>query len=111
MKKDYPEPGFYHHYKHNPNNPINNYAYEVIGIGHHTEDNCRPEDKYLVVYRPLYEEAFVYIHGKMFDVRPYDMWIENIEKEGKNIPRFTKITDSKIIKELQDIKTRMYPEI
>ncbi len=109
MKNNTPETGFYYHYKYDPHGPINNYAYEVIGIGHHTEDDCRSEDEYLVVYRPLYE-AFVYIHGKMLDVRPYDMWIGNIEKEGKLVPRFTKIIDPIIIKELQQIKSEMYPE-
>jgi hypothetical protein len=24
-----PEPGFYYHYKHDPNGTVNNYAYEV----------------------------------------------------------------------------------
>lgn len=108
-RKDTPKPGFYYHYKHDPNGSISNYAYEIIGIGHHTEDDCRTEDEYLVVYRPLYE-ALVYIHGKMFDVRPYDMWIGNIEKEGKIIPRFTKIIDPKIIQELKEIRSQMYPE-
>ncbi len=52
-----PERGFYYHYKHNPDGAVNNYAYEVMGVGCHTEDNCRPEDINLVVYRPLYESS------------------------------------------------------
>jgi hypothetical protein len=50
-----PEKGFYYHYKHDSNGSINNYAYEVIGVGHHTEE----ENAHFVVYWPLYKEAFV----------------------------------------------------
>jgi hypothetical protein len=32
-----PEPGYYYHYKHDPNGPLNNYAYYIYGVGHHTE--------------------------------------------------------------------------
>jgi hypothetical protein len=31
-----PEPGFYCHFKHDPNGPVNNYAYYISGVGHHT---------------------------------------------------------------------------
>jgi hypothetical protein len=50
-----PEPGYYYHFKHDPNGPLNNYAYYIYGVGHHTEDNCRTEDAFMQVYRPLYE--------------------------------------------------------
>jgi hypothetical protein len=30
-----PEPGFYYHHKHDPNGPLNNYAYYIYGAGHH----------------------------------------------------------------------------
>ena len=103
-----PEKGFYYHYKHDPKGAVNNYAYEVMGVGHHTEDDCRPEDKYLVVYRPLYE-AFVYKNGKMFDVRPLAMFMEEVTKEGKTFPRFKKITDTNVLRELERIKREMYP--
>lgn len=105
--KHIPENGFYYHYKHNATGEVNNYAYEVLGVGHHTEDDCRPEDVNMVVYRPLYE-AFVYKNGKMFDLRPLDMWMGDVEKEGKRIPRFSRITDSHIIIELEAIKEKMY---
>ncbi len=55
-----PERGFYYHYKHDPDGEVNNYAYEVVGVGCHTEDDCRPIDINMVVYRPLYESAKVY---------------------------------------------------
>ena len=62
-----PEPGYYYHFKHDPNGPLNNYAYYIYGIGHHTEDDCRPEDAFMQVYRPLYE-AYAYRNGGMFDL-------------------------------------------
>ncbi len=102
-----PEKGFYYHYKHDPLGSINNYAYEVIGVGHHTEDDCRSIDTHMVIYRPLYE-ALVYKAGKMFDLRPLEMFMENITKEGKTLPRFQKITDKKIIAKLEKIKGEMY---
>jgi len=42
---------------------------------------------------------------------PYDMWTENITKEGKTFPRFTKISESNVIKKLQEIRSRIYSEI
>ncbi|HRH24326.1 MAG TPA: DUF1653 domain-containing protein [Candidatus Paceibacterota bacterium] len=104
-----PEKGFYYHYKHNPEGKVNNYAYEFLGVGHHTEDDCRPEDALLGVYRPLYE-AFVYKNGKMFDVRPLGMWMEEVTKEGKTFPRFARITDASVIAQLMKIRMEMYGE-
>src|SRR5689334_4304047 len=90
-----PEKGFYYHYKHDPEGEINNYAYEVMGVGHHTEE----DGNYFVVYRPLYESE-VYKMGKMFDLRPLDMFMENIVKDGMTRSRFLKITDPQILTEL-----------
>ena len=78
-----------------------------MGVGHHTEDDSRPEDVNMVVYRPLYE-AFVYKNGKMFDLRPLDMWMGDIEKEGKTFPRFSRITDSDVISKLDAVRKEMY---
>lgn len=102
-----PEKGYYYHYKHDPSGEINNYAYEVVGVGVHTEDDCRPEDANMVVYRPLYESS-VYKAGKLFDLRPLDMWMGNVTKDGRDILRFTKITDESVIKRLTEIKDLMY---
>ncbi len=104
-----PEKGFYYHYKHDPAGPVNNYAYEFVNVGHHTEDDCRPEDALLAVYRPLYD-AFVYKNGKMFDVRPLSMFMEDVTKEGKTFPRFAKITDATVVRELEGIRREMYGE-
>ena len=102
-----PEKGFYYHYKHDAAGPINNYAYEVMGVGHHTEDDCRPQDTHMVVYRPIYE-AFVYKNGKMFDLRPLEMFLENVTKGDCTFPRFEKITDEAIVDELGRIRDAMY---
>lgn len=103
-----PEPGFYYHYKHDPQGPVNNYAYYIYGVGHHTEDDCRPEDAFMQVYRPLYE-AYVYKQGRLFDLRPLHMFYEPAEKDGEKVQRFTKITDPDTIARLREIKTQMYP--
>jgi len=104
-----PEKGFYYHYKHDPNGSVNDYAYEVVGVGCHTEDDCRPEDANLVVYRPIFESS-VYKAGKLFDIRPLDMWMGEVEKDGNKISRFTKISDEKIVGELMRIRDEMYGE-
>jgi hypothetical protein len=101
-----PEPGLYYHYKHNYNLDINNYAYEVLNIAHHTEINGLDEGA-MVIYRPLYE-SFVYKAGKYWDARPLKMFMDTVKLDGKEIPRFSKITDPKIISELEKIKRQMY---
>jgi hypothetical protein len=58
-----PEPGYYYHFKHDPNGPLNNYTYYIYGVGHHTEDDCRAEDAFMQIYRPLYEESYAYRNG------------------------------------------------
>jgi hypothetical protein len=102
-------PGYYYHYKHDPNGPLNNYAYYIYGVGHHTEDDCRPEDAFMQVYRPLYETAYAYRNGGMFDLRPLYMFYKPAIVNGVEVPRFTKITDPEVIARLGAIKARMYP--
>ena len=105
-----PEPGYYYHFKHDPAGSINNYAYYIYGVGHHTEADCRAEDAFLQVYRPLYPEAYAYRNGGLFDLRPLRMFYEPAERQGKKTPRFTKIVDPEVIARLAAIKARMYPE-
>jgi len=105
-----PEPGYYYHFKHDPHGTLNNYAYEVLGVGHHTEDDSRPEDSYMVVYRPLYKDSSLYKNGKMFALRPLAMFMEDVERDGMRTPRFRAITNPGIIAELDKIRTRMYGE-
>ncbi len=63
-------PGKYRHFKGN--------EYEVIDIARHSE-TLEP----MVVYRALYGEGGVW-------VRPAEMWLETVEKNGKTIRRFEK---------------------
>jgi hypothetical protein len=106
-----PEPGYYYHYKHDPTGPLNNYAYYIYGVGHHTEDDCRPEDAFMQVYRPLYETAYAYRNGGMFDLRPLGMFYKPAIANGREVPRFTKITDDDVIAQLRGIKAQMYPDL
>lgn len=100
-----PQKGFYYHYKHDQSGLVNNYAYEVIGVGHHTEE----DGTFFVIYRPIYKEASVYKAGKLFDLRPLESFLEPIEKDGKTFLRFNLIkTDSVVLLELQKIKIEMY---
>ena len=60
--------GKYRHYKGN--------EYEVIGIAHHSETLEK-----MVVYRALYGEKEIW-------VRPFYMWDEEVEVNGKTVKRF-----------------------
>jgi hypothetical protein len=70
------EPGLYQHYKGG--------KYEVLGIGCNTEAH-----EYYVVYSPSEPKAGI---PKMW-VRPYAMFVETVEVDGKTIPRFKKLSD------------------
>ena len=56
--------------------------YAVLGIARDSE-TLEP----VVVYRALYGERRLW-------VRPADMWLESVEREGKHIPRFTYVGES-----------------
>lgn len=99
--------GFYYHYKHDPAGEWNNYLYEVLNVGHHTEINGLDESA-MVVYRPLYESAGVYGMGKHWDVRPYHMFIEKINKEGIEKDRFSLITNPELIEKCKKLAEEMY---
>jgi len=62
--------GKYKHYKGKP--------YEVIGIARHSETL-----EELVVYKALYQNE-----GENLWVRPLKMFSEEVEIEGKKMPRF-----------------------
>jgi hypothetical protein len=62
--------GKYKHYK--------GKQYEVIGIARHSETL-----EELVVYRALYQ-----VDGENLWVRPMKMFLEEVEIEGKKMPRF-----------------------
>lgn len=63
--------GRYRHYKGN--------EYEVIGVGKHTET-----EEELVIYRALYEPYEIWI-------RPFDMFFETVNVDGRDIQRFEKL--------------------
>lgn len=63
-----PRPGRYRHYKGG--------EYWVYGCATHSET-----EQPLVVYRPLYGARELW-------VRPLGMFMEDVEIEGKNLPRF-----------------------
>lgn len=112
IPKKVPALGFYYHYKHDPSGAVNNYAYEVVGVGFHTEDDCRPGEEHFVVYRPLSEtgvyRVFKSVGVPCFYNRPLEMWMGNVQKDGKTFQRFQKITDPKVIAELEGVKEGMY---
>lgn len=61
-------PGRYRHYKGG--------EYEVLGVVRHSETLDA-----MVLYRPLYKDSGLW-------VRPYPMFVETIEVEGRLQPRF-----------------------
>ncbi len=105
-----PEKGFYYHYKHDPNGLVNNYAYELLNVGLHTEDECRPEDANMAIYRPLYPGCSAYENGKLYYLRPLEMFTETVTKGGRTFQRFTKITDPEVIQKLEELKKQLYQE-
>lgn len=97
-----PAPGFYQHYKHDPSGPLHNYMYEVVGWARNTEDKT-----FTVLYRPLYENDW--FEPATYQSRPLDMFTEEVEKNGEQLPRFKLITDQVLISELIAARDRMYP--
>ena len=67
------QPGRYRHFKGG--------EYEVIGVARHSETM-----EELVVYRALCGERGLW-------VRPAAMWLETVERDGKQFQRFTYIGD------------------
>lgn len=64
-------PGRYRHYK--------GREYEVVGVARHSETL-----EALVVYRPLYGERALW-------VRPHAMFVETVDVDGVEVPRFVRI--------------------
>ncbi len=112
MPKKVPEPGFYYHYKHDPNGEVNNYAYEILGVGFHTEKHAREEERHFLLYRPLYDASVYKASQELgvpcFDTRPLEMAMSTVEPGGERIPRFTKIIDPVVIAKLEKIREEMY---
>jgi len=66
--------GVYKHYKGN--------MYEVYMTARHSET-----EEWMVVYKALYGEQGMW-------VRPYEMFVEEVEVEGTLVPRFQKVEDA-----------------
>lgn len=96
-----PAPGFYHHYRHDPEGPVNMYAYEVVGLAKHTEN-----DTYLVLYRPLYVNEWLL--PATYCARPIELFMGDVDKGGKTVPRFVRILDREILDELLRIRMELY---
>lgn len=104
--KKVPEKGFYYHYKHDSKGLINNYAYEVLGLCKNTEKTDEDDDRYMVLYRPLYQNT--YLKPADYSIRPLCMFIENVMQNGVSIPRFRKINNPVIIGKIEREKTKIY---
>lgn len=62
------KPGIYEHYKGG--------RYRVIDIARHSET-----EEWMVLYQPLYGEQELW-------VRPFDMFVETVNIDGNDVPRF-----------------------
>ncbi|MBV8801866.1 MAG: DUF1653 domain-containing protein [Gammaproteobacteria bacterium] len=69
--------GIYQHYK-------NQQLYEVIGIALHTETH-----EEMVIYKALYSSD-TFIYGQIW-TRPKKMFLEVLDYNGNNVPRFKRI--------------------
>lgn len=97
-----PKKGYYTHYKHDPAGEKNNFTYEICDIARHTEDG-----NLVVLYRPLYK-AGDWIKPASMYARPVEMFGEIVKVGEKEMSRFTQITDSQKIAELEKVKAEMY---
>lgn len=74
----YPQVGVYEHYK---STPQDRRYYQIIGFARHTET-----EEILVVYIPLY--VIPEHKGLRMQVRPLDMFVENVTYNNIIMPRF-----------------------
>lgn len=79
MKKPvYPPTGVYEHYT---STPEDRRLYQVIGFAKHTET-----EEILAVHIPLY--VIPEHKGLRLQVRPLDMFVEDVAWNGQTVPRF-----------------------
>ncbi len=93
---------FYRHYKHDPSRHPHDHTYEIMGIGRGTEDEL-----FYVMYRPVYPNDW--LPPADVQLREVGMFMETVEKNGQNIPRFAQITDPALIAELVQARDAMFP--
>ena len=77
-ERQYPNTGVYEHYKSTPE--CRRY-YQVLGFARHTET-----EEILAVYIPLY--VIPEHTGLRLQVRPLEMFIEDVEHNEEIVPRF-----------------------
>lgn len=65
IPKKVPEVGFYYHYKHDPTGSVNNYAYEVVGVGFHTEDDAREGEEHFLIIDHSTKQVFIRLHKSL----------------------------------------------
>lgn len=68
-------------YRHNKTGNL----YEVLGVALQTETH-----EFIVIYKPLYEHPTYEIFA-----RPYAMFTELVERDGKMLPRFEHVKHGK----------------
>ena len=78
MSRPYPPTGVYEHYN---STALSRRYYQVLGFARHTET-----EEILAVYIPLY--VIPEHHGPRLQVRPLDMFIQDVQHEGRSVPRF-----------------------
>lgn len=100
----YPEKGFYYNYKHTDTSIVNNCC-KVLEIAH---DTMSLDFNSLVIYHPLNSEAKVYKEGRHCDAKPVKSFMEDVFYNSKLCKRFTKITDEKLISQLEKIYDQLY---
>lgn len=76
--QNYPPVGVYEHFKSTPD--VRRY-YQLIGFAKHTETQ-----EVLAVYIPLY--VIPEHKGLRLQVRPLEMFTEEVVHDGKSLPRF-----------------------
>lgn len=92
--------GFYYHFKHNPEVSINNYAYWLVGIAKHSEN-----EEFTVIYKPMYKNEWLGEAELMS--RPIEMFTDMVEKPEYSGPRFKLIEDPEIIAKLSILRDNL----
>jgi len=106
-----PRPGFHYHFKRKPDQPINSCAYEVIGISWNAE-NDKEDEEPVVVYRSLYDPSSpIPGTGQALDHRRVSNFFEMVDREGKSVPRFVRVTNPEDYQRLKAIRDQMCSEI
>ncbi len=101
-----PNPGFYLHYQHDPQAPIGNHTYEVLGVG--VGYNGVEDGVFFVVRRPLYR-AYAFNMGSLFVIESLEIFVQKIFLAETTVEQFTEVTDPVMIARLMEIRDKMYP--